>query len=164
MSGQAQVSPFRVEKLRSHAALLLTSGASLVGCFFVSASSEHLPGPERIGELLNADPEFFPFEVHDIGGPRTVQINRAHVLTVTLADNEARQYPGYDVAARHVAAIHLSNGCRIVGAVRVYQPDSRARLSDWARHPDRFRYVESDQATLIVNVAHVVEVSEASAP
>ena len=36
----------------------------------------------------------------------------------------------------------------------------RDRLSDWARQPETFRYVETDEATLLVNVAHIIEVSE----
>jgi hypothetical protein len=33
-------------------------------------------------------------------------------------------------------------------------------LSDWARHGERFRYVETRDATLIVNVDQVIEVHE----
>ena len=92
---------------------------------------------------------------------RTALINRTQVLTVTLAESEAGQDPGYDVATPRVAAIHLSDGRRVVGTVRVYEPEGRDRLSDWARNnPDQFRYVDSEQLSLIVNMAHVVKVSE----
>ena len=49
---------------------------------------------------------------------------------------------------------------RALGAVRVYQPEGRDRLSDWGRQPEIFRYVETADTTLIINMAHVVEVSE----
>lgn len=160
MSADSQVSEFRIEKTRSHATVTLSSGDTVLGCFFVSGSSAHSPGPERVGELLNAEPGFFPFEVHDGGAPRTVLFNRAQIVTVTLAENEARRDPGYDVAIRRIVALRLSNGRRVVGTVRVYRPEGRDRLSDWARHPEQFFYVESDQMTLIVNVSHVIEVSE----
>ena len=86
--------------------------------------------------------------------------NRTQIVTVTLAENEARRDPGYDVAIRRVVSLRLSNGRRVVGTICVYRPEGHNRLSDWARHPEQFRYVENDQTTLIVNVAHVIEVSE----
>jgi hypothetical protein len=161
MSINPEISEFRVEKSRSHATLTLSSGDTVLGCFFVAGSSAHAPaGPERVGELLNAESGFFPFEVHDRGSPRAVLFNRAQVVTVALAANEAQQDPGYDVATTRLVAMRLSNGRKLVGTVRVYRPEKRDRLSDWARQSDQFRYVESDQMTLIVNVAHVIEVSE----
>jgi len=160
MSANSQLSEFRVEKIRSHATLALAGGDTVLGCFFVSESGARLPGPERVSELLNAESGFFPFEVHDGGAPRTVLFNRAQVLTVTLADNEAQRDPGYDVASPRAVALRLANGRRVVGTVRVHQPRGRDRLSDWTRDSDQFRYVECDETTLIVNIAHVIEVSE----
>jgi hypothetical protein len=63
-----------------------------------------------------------------------------------------------------MVSVLLSNGQRIVGAVRVYRPEGRDRLSDWTRQPETFRYVETTDATLVVNLAHIVEVSEVSEP
>ena len=48
--------------------------------------------------------------------------------------------------------------------VRVYRPEGRDRLSDWARHPEAFQYVESAEQTFIVNTAHIVDVHEVSEP
>jgi hypothetical protein len=39
----------------------------------------------------------------------------------------------------------------------VYRPAGRDRLSDWARHGPRFRYVEGERATFLVNVDHIVD-------
>ena len=155
-----QVSEYRVEKTRSHATITLSTGDTVLGCFFVSPSSAHSTGAERVSELLNAESGFFPFEVHDVGVPRAVLFNRTQIVTVTLAENEARRDPGYDVAVRRVVGLRLSTGRRVVGTVCVYKPEGHNRLSDWARHAEQFRYVENDQSTLIVNVAHVIEVSE----
>lgn len=160
MAVNPEVSAYRIEKTRSHATITLSTGDTVLGCFFVSGSSAHSSGAERIGELLNAETGFFPFEVHDVGVPRSVLFNRTQVVTITLAENEARRDPGYDVAIRRVVGLRLSTGRRVVGTVSVYRPEGHNRLSDWARHPEQFRYVENDQTTLIVNVAHVIEVSE----
>ena len=98
--------------------------------------------------------------MQDGGSVRTVLVNRGHVVMVALADNEASRDPGYDVARRQTASILMSSGQRVVGAVRVHKPEGRDRLSDWGRRPEMFRYVETADATFIVNMAHVVEVNE----
>jgi len=58
--------------------------------------------------------------------------------------------------------ISLSNGQQLRGSVRVYRPEGRDRLSDWARHGPRFRYLETSDATVIVNVDHIVDAREVS--
>jgi hypothetical protein len=83
---------------------------------------------------------------------------------VALRENEARRDPGYDVATERSVSVLLSNGARVAGSVRVYRPAGRDRLSDWARHADTFRYIEMGDTTLLVNIAHVIEVSEVRKP
>ena len=83
---------------------------------------------------------------------------------VALTENEARRDPGYDVATERFVSVLLSNGSRVAGSIRVYRPEGRDRLSDWARHSDTFRYVETGETTLLVNIAHVIEVSEVPRP
>ena len=129
-------SKFRVPKDRADAVLTLSSGASMRGCVFLAGGSARHTGPERVGELLNAETGFFPFEVQDAGSVRTVLVNRRHVVMVALADNEASRDPGYDVARRQPASVLMSSGQRVVGAVRVYQPEgprSAQRLGPSAR-------------------------------
>jgi hypothetical protein len=154
------LSELRVEKARADAILTLSNGDSTGGCFFVARTSARTAGPERVGELLNAERGFFPFEVRDEKGPRTVLVNRSHVLVVMLADDEARRDAGYEMAPERRVSVTLSNGRAIQGRVRIYQPEGRARLSDWTRDAGQFRYIETDEGTLLVNVAHVIAVSE----
>jgi hypothetical protein len=150
-------SEFRVEKQRADAVVTLTSGTSVAGHLFLAQASPTSTGPERVAELLNSESGFFPFE--DEGG-HTVLYNRDHVVIVEVADDEARRDPGYGVATERVVSVLLSNGQRLRGSVRVYQPEGRDRLSDWARHGQRFRYIETAHATFIVNVDHVVDARE----
>lgn len=157
-------SEFRVEKERVDALITLANGDSAPGHFFVAKASAHTAGPERVGELLNAEPGFFPFETLDAHGTRTVLYNRRQVIMVALTDDEARRDPGYDVATERFVSVLLSNGHRVAGAIRVFRPEGRDRLSDWARHADTFRYIEMGETTLLVNIAHVIEVSEAPKP
>ena len=163
MSTEPAGSEFRFEKRRADAVVTLSNGQSVHGSFFISLGSAIDGGPERVGDLLNLETGFFPFETRDQPGPRTVLINRANVVSVALADKEATRDPGYEVATRRVVSVLLSTGGRVTGAVRVYRPEGRDRLSDWTRQPEIFRYIETDTLTLIVNMAHIVEVTEVSA-
>ena len=154
-------SEFRFEKERTEATVTLSDGRATRGYFFVARSSATHEGPERIKDVLNAEAGFFPFEVDEPGGSRTVLFNRSHVVMIALADeDEPRHDPGYDVATRRVVAMRLSTGVSVEGAVRVYRPQGRDRLSDYARGSEAFRYVEAPGRTLIVNVAHVLSLTE----
>ena len=95
------MSEFRVEKRREAAELTLVTGATVSGVFFLAGSSHLHSGPERVGDVLNLERGFFPFET---GGDTTL-INRAHVLKVALPTQmiEAQLDAGYDVATRRTS-------------------------------------------------------------
>jgi hypothetical protein len=156
------VSEFRIEKRRADAALTLTTGSTVRGCFFLSGSSASHAGPERVGDLLNAETGFFPFELKADGTARTVLYNRSQVVRVALLGEtiEAQLDPGYSVATERAVRILLSNGDAVEGRVRIYRPSGRDRLSDYARAPEMFRYVETADGTVIVNADHMVELRE----
>jgi hypothetical protein len=145
-------SAFRFEKRRIEAAVTLVGGESTRGSFFVAG--------ERVGELLNQEAGFFPFEIHAGDRTHTVLYHRAHVISVVLSEPEAARDPAYAVAKRRDVWMMLSDGRRLRGVVRVYRPEGRDRLSDWARQPETFRYVDTDEGTVLVNLAHIVAVTE----
>jgi hypothetical protein len=153
-------SAFRFEKRRSKAVLGLATGEMVSGHFFTGTASVHHSGQERIGDLLNAEAGFFPFEVPAEDGPRMTLYNRAHIVTVTVSSDEPSQELGYNVATRKAVSMLLSTGQRLAGTIRVYLPEGHNRLSDWARNRDQFHYVETDGFALLVNGAHIVEVAE----
>ena len=155
------MSEFRVEKVKAAAILTLSNGTTVCGCFFLAGSSATHSGPERVADVLNAESGFFPFEVSGPLGPTTALFHRAHVIAVTIENHREPQIdPGYVVAARRWVSMLLSNGSRVAGAVRVYTPPGHERLSDFARAPETFRYLETATDTLIVNIAHVIELVE----
>jgi hypothetical protein len=162
MDPQLARSEFRIEKRRTDAVVTLVTNETVHGCLFTAAGSAHGSGAERIGDLLNSEAGFFPFEIHGAGDNSTVQYNRSHVIAVRVLDDEARRDPGYGVARSQAVSILLTNGQRIEGEVRVYRPEGRTRLSDWTRQPEVFRYVEAKDGTYIVNAAHIVAVTEVS--
>jgi len=152
------MSEFRVEKRREAADVTLITGATLSGHFFLAGSSQLHTGPERVGDVLNFESGFFPFE----SGGETSLINRAHVLKVMLPAQiiEAQLDAGYDVATRRHVKVLLTTGEAIVGDVVVFRPPGRDRLSDYAHLDERFRYVELDDRTLLINSAHIVALTE----
>jgi hypothetical protein len=160
------VSEFRIEKRRAEAALTLTTGTTVRGCFFLSDSSASHAGPERVVDVLNAETGFFPFELHAGDAPYTVLYNRTQLVLVTLLEEtiEAQLDPGYSVAPERPIRMILSSGQMVVGRVRIYRPSGRDRLSDYARAPEIFRYVETADGTVIVNADHIVELRETTEP
>ena len=154
-------SQYRVQKSRVQATLTLSNGTTVNGCFFTSGDSRTRSGPEGVRDVLNGEAGFFPLEVTGAQGPQTVLYNRRHVVLVVLSDrNEPRRDPGYDVATRQAVAMLMSNGLRLRGAVRIFRPEGRDRLSDFARGDETFRYLETEDATYIINVHHLVELAE----
>jgi hypothetical protein len=153
------VSEFRFEKERVTATLTLAPGTSVSGSFFVAGHTPLRQGRERIGDLLNAQPGFFPFELRDSS---TVLYNRAYLVSVALEPgvNEAEQDPGYEVATQRHVGMLLSTGMRVKGRVAVYAAPGRDRLSDYARSPQAFRYLVTQKNTLIINAAHILELTE----
>jgi hypothetical protein len=160
MGAQPDLSVYRFEKRRIDATVTLSSGVATRGCFFAAGDSLRHGGPERLIDLLNEDAGFVPFEIHHEDGTRTLLYNRAHIVLIALTENDAGLDPGYSVATRRFVSILLLNGQRVVGAVRVYRPEGRDRLSDWARQPEIFRYLETSDVALLINTAHIVDVSE----
>lgn len=154
-----KMSEFRVEKQRVSAELTLTTGGTLTGSFFVAASAATHDGAERLGDLLNEQPGFFPFEL-DSGA--TALYNRMHVVMVALPAGvaEAALDPGYQVARLRTVTMLLSTGARLAGTVPVYRPSGRDRLSDYAKMDEQFRYVIAADRTILVNSAHIVELTE----
>jgi hypothetical protein len=154
------MSLFRIAKRRTQAELTLSNGETRKGCFFLSGATVNAAGAERVTDLLNAEPGFFPFEPCD--GTGTILVNRAHVVLARLTDSvsEARLDPAYDVAPVRRVVITLTNRAVLRGCVRVYCATGHDRLSDYARLPQMFRYVETGDGTFVVNSAHVVELSE----
>jgi hypothetical protein len=156
-------SDLRVEKLRVTAALTLSNGTAVHGCFFISGNSRTHPGPESVRDLLNSETGFFPFDAGRPDSATTILYNRDHLVFVEIQDkDEPRRDPGYDVAIEKIVTILMSNGTRLHGAVRVFRPHGSDRLSDFARAQETFRYLEAENATYIINVHHVVELAEES--
>jgi len=152
------MSELRVEKRRETADLTLVTGATMSGVFFLAGSSQLHTGPERIGDVMNFEPGFFPFE----SAGETSLINRSHVLKVVLPTLmiESQLDAGYDVATRRKVKVLLTTGETITGHIVVYCPAGSDRLSDYAKIDERFRYVELADRTVLVNSAHIVALTE----
>ena len=154
-------SEFRVEKSRAEATLTLSNGTLAHGYFFISGYSRTHAGPEGVNDVLNGEAGFFAFEAQRPEGARAILYHRDHVIFLTLADKgEPRRDPGYHVAKERLVSMLMSNGTRLRGAVRVFRPKGRDRLSDFARAEETFWYLEAEHTTYIINVRHIVELTE----
>lgn len=153
------MSEFRFDKLQVRAELGLPGSAKVAGAFFVAGSTMDHDGPERVIDLLNARSGFFPFQ---LTGGDVVLYNRQQVLYAALDPDvhEAEQEPGYVVAVKRRVRMLLSNGEYLSGIVPIYRPRGRDRLSDFAQDAERFRYLVTPQRTLLINTAHIVELTE----
>ena len=89
-------------------------------------------------------------------------VNRRHLVVARLvgASEEARLASGYDVATVRQVSMKLSNRVELRGTVRVYLPEGRDRLSDYARSPEHFRYLENPDGTFVINTDHIVQLSD----
>jgi hypothetical protein len=152
------MSQFRFEKHQVAASLILSTGAIRHGCFFVFASLTH-GDPERVGDLLNSEAGFFPFQ-HDDG--TTAQYNRSQLVMVRLPPGvgEVELEPDFAVALRREVAVTLSTGTIVDGTVLVNGPAGHERLSDYVRASRQFWYVLTSGGTLIVNSSHIVALAE----
>ena len=141
----------------------LATGQTVSGCFFVlGIAGNNAVGRERIGDLLNAEDGFFPFQRDD---GTTAQYNRAHVVFVRLPAGDRRRSARAGLRRRtsaETSIMTLSTGARIDGTVTVYAPVGYDRLSDYTRRAKHFRYVVTPFGSVIVNSDHIVEVIEKS--
>lgn len=153
-------SEFRFEKRRVEAVVTLSNGQSARGCFFTASGVTWREGPERVGDLLNSESGFFPFEVHDGPAARVVLYHRVHVVTVALGENEAHWDATHSAGKQRVVSLLLSTGHRMTAVLHLSLPDGHDRVSDWTRLPELFRYVEENGRDVIVNAAHIIGVSE----
>jgi hypothetical protein len=155
------ISELRIEKHRVEVAVTLSDGRSMQGCVFVCAFNATHTGPESVKDLMNDGPGFVPLEVNEPGGVEIRLLNRAHILFVTLAnDEELKQAPGADVATRRPVTLVLDNGTRLDGFVPVSRPRGRDRLSDHTRWSEPFWYLDVPPTTVIVNASRVIELLE----
>ncbi|MEX2270288.1 MAG: hypothetical protein WD690_02365 [Vicinamibacterales bacterium] len=153
------MSQYRFEKIRVPAELSLTQGPTIPGSFFVAGSAFDHDGPERVSDVLNSRTGFLPFQRVD---GTTGLYNRAHIVLVRLGQDvvEAQADPGYDVAKKRRVSMRLSTGEEVAGLVPIYRPPGRDRLSDYSQFNEPFRYLVMADRTLLVNSAHIVELTE----
>lgn len=154
------MSQYRFEKIQVPAELTLTLGAPVSGSFFVAGSAFDHDGPERVSDLLNGRTGLFlPFMRTD---GTTGLYNRDHIVIVRLGPGvrELEDDPGFAVAKKRRVKMMLTTGEAITGLVPIYRPPGHERLSDYSQFDEAFRYLVIADRTLLVNSAHIVELTE----
>lgn len=159
------MSELRIEKRRVTVTVTLTAGQQFTGSLFLSAQAASHAGPERLLDLLNAESGYIPFElVSDVGQRQTLLLNRAHLSLVCAqsAQDDLEDSPGYRATAPKTVRLLLANGEQLTGVFRVERPAGRDRLSDGVSQGQGFRYLETENGVLAVNLAHVVHITPVS--
>ena len=156
------VSEFRIEKRRAEATLTLTTGATVHGCFFLSASSASHAGPERVADLLNGEAGFFPFELNRdraaLHRPVQPHARRAGVAAEAPSKRSWTRLQPRDRARGPHAPVQRQHGRR-GGSASTGRADAIASAT-MRESRKLFRYVETADGTVIVNADHIVELRE----
>ena len=154
------MSQYRFDKIQVPAELTLTQGNPVSGSFFVAGSALDHDGTERVGDVLNGRTGLFlPFMRAD---GTTTLYNRAHIVMVRLGPGvrELEDDPGFAVVKKRRVNMVLSSGEAIAGVMPIYRPPGRDRLSDYSPFEEAFRYLVMADRTVLVNAAHIVELTE----
>ena len=118
-------------------------------------------GPERIKEVLNAEPGFFSVRsagrgrrrADDSSQPRACGVRRAGRQSRSDARSRLRR-----ITSRRAVAMLLSNGTHLRGVVsekRLQGPRSGLQRLR-ARSSEQFLHLETPDATYLVNVRHLI--------
>jgi len=152
------MSEYRIEKLRRHMAVILTTGERLEGDVFLQSMSRFRPRAEAPIELFNDDDPFFALADGD-GARIVAKANVAHVeMPLEEGDDE------HDFASLGVPVeVTLVGGGVCTGSIFIEARADRQRLKDFLNaYRHRFLPVIDIQRIFLVNthtIAHVREVA-----
>jgi len=166
LGARGHMTGFQIEKRRARVRITLASGTTVGAVVFLADVTRNGNRPERVGDMLNADPGFFPSEISEAPAPRMTLFNRDHVVVVRLAEPELEREldASNAIAPRRRVTLLMTNGDVLVGELTIVAPEGHTRVSDAASSGERFRYVETESGTFVVNFDHVVEIALSDEP
>jgi hypothetical protein len=143
----------RVPTQRIAVQLVTTRGACRNGHLHLGPSHFRSGEVEDLGEVLNDEREFLPFEAEGDGAAPLV-VHKAHIARVSVAGAVAA---ALDVGDEPHTLI-LADGSALSGRVCVPTPPTASRLVDKLNRAPRFVPVQAEDALHFVQVDHIVEV------
>ena len=146
------MSDYRIEKVRHHVEVTLTSGVRLEGDIFLQAFARFRAGPELPLDVLNEADPFLPLV---LASGELLLVQKAHIASVATALPEMDDQVDTGVVGMHVEITFVS-GEKRSGSVFPELRADRPRLVDFLNHtPLRFIPVFEADHLLLVSTKHV---------
>lgn len=136
----------RIQKNRKSAEIVYTDQSRQTGSFFVSPASSRRRGPESIGEILNGERRFLPFETQD---GQVIMVQKNAMLMVRPKDSEVAEIT--QTVDRVFAQVIFVSGYSVSGYVYNDLPRSYPRLSDYLNGTGLFFHLEINSEDCLVN-------------
>ena len=143
--------PFRIEKARLPAALVLLGGKRIHGDLFIPAGGHADGAPE----FLNSADAFFPIV---LGTGATLLVSKSHVLAVEVAREYAKSVEGAYGDMTNVE-IAMEGGSVLRGEIRLEAYNGHARVLDQMnRYGDHFFALQRANDVALLNRRHIIYV------
>lgn len=153
--------PYVVKKREVHAVLVLSNGQRVTARIPCDLHAMQHHGRERVKDVLNADSPMFPVWNEDDG--RWTLLNKAFVELVELTQPDLAEEDDTDLTQHREIELVLARGTALRGTLLVSTPPERARTLDFLNRGERFFYLDTEQGTRIVGLAHVVSARDVDA-
>ncbi len=125
--------------------LVLVNGDRISGEFFLQLQGMHLTGPQRVGEVLNAEESFLPLRIAD--SVRLINLDQI-VAVYTAAEGEFD--PLLTLGEEHQIQVTPVVGESLQVKIHVNLPSGRNRAKDFLNQPKRFLlFLHHDQVVYL---------------
>lgn len=147
--------PFRIEKSRMPAALVLLGGQRIHGDLFVPAGGHALARADGAPEFLNSADAFFPILLNS---GATLLVSKSHVIAVEVDRQYARsaEWTFGDMTNVEIA---MEGGDVLRGEIRLEAYTGHARVLDQMnRYGDHFFALQRADDVALLNRRHIIYV------
>ncbi len=123
----------KIDVATRSAKITMLTGKQLYGDIFLQLHSEHLSGPERVGEVLNGNESFLAIRTAD----GIELINLMLVVSVCVAAED--EFDSLStLGCRHEIRLQTLLDDEISAVIHVNLPTERNRVKDFLNQSDRF--------------------------
>jgi hypothetical protein len=149
---------FRVIKRLVPIRVRLTTGRQISALVKCAEQAEHHRGRERVKDLLNAPEPLLPLW-NEVSQTSTL-VNKRFIELVELVEPDLASEDMPDLSTHRAVTILLSSESGLRGSLYVSSPPGHERTLDFLNGGDRFFYLESETGVQVVNIEHVVTVTD----
>lgn len=138
---------------RNRVAVEISAGnATIVGELFLADYASEHAGPERVGDRLNGNDEFFPV----LGSDERIRVvSRRNIRWVAIPPHAHGEVEIPGEPTETAATLTLVDGSTLAGTLRYVAPASRSRVQDYLNDGPRFVPLHQEARILLVNRDHL---------